>query len=115
MNTALKLGIALLSGFMFMTPIGCAQSVQAATKPAHPCCPNPLSQIPNECARPGCAYVKVKPMIVEAPASIDHELVAAPNNAIVVQQPHDLLWSDAADLHSLARDHRFLTFHQLLL
>lgn len=116
MTATLKLGIALLmSGFMFFGPIGCAESMQAATKPAHPCCPKPPAQIPSDCARPGCVYVDVKPMVVEAPASIDHEVVATPEPANIVEQPRNLFWAGVADLRLPAQDHRYLTIHQLLL
>lgn len=115
MSAALKVWIALvLSGFMFFRPIGCAESMQAATKPAHPCCPKP-AQIPIDCARPGCLYVEAKPMVVEAPASIDNELVAVPEPTNFIEQPHALRCGAAVDLPSLAQDHRYLTFHQLLL
>ena len=119
MDATLKLGITLLlSGFMFFSPIGCAESMKAATTPAHPCCPNPAKQIPSDCARPGCVYcvyMEAKPMVVEAPVSIDHEMVAAPETASTVQKPHDLSWDGATDPPSLAQDHRYLTLRQLLL
>lgn len=115
MTATLKLGIALLiSGFMFFSPIGCADSMKAATKPAHPCCPKP-AQIPIDCARPGCVYVEAKPMVVEAPASIDHDLVATPEPADFIEQPHALPWRGTADLRSPAQENRYLSLHQLRL
>lgn len=115
MTATLKFGIALLlSGFMFFSPLGCAESTKAATKPAHPCCPKP-AQIPIDCARPGCVYVEAKPMVVEVPASIDHELIATTEPANFIEQPHALPWGGAADRPLHAQDHRYLTLHQLLL
>ena len=116
MSATLKLGFALvLSGFMLFSPIGCTDNVKAGAKPTHPCCPKPPSQIPSDCARPGCVYMEEKPMVVEAPANVDHELVAAPEIANIVEPPHDLPWGSAAESPSFARDHRYLTLHQLLL
>ena len=60
-------------------------------------------------------YVEAKPMVVEAPASIDHELVATPEPVNFIEQPHALPWGGAADLPSLAQDHRYLSLHQLRL
>jgi hypothetical protein len=116
MNATLKLGLTLLlGGLMFFGRIGCTENMQAATKPAHSCCLNPPDQTPRDCARPGCVYVKAKPMVVAAPASFDRELVAAPEIAIIAEQPNDLPLGGAAERPSLAQDDRYLTLHQLLL
>jgi hypothetical protein len=54
-------------------------------------------------------------MVVAAPASFDRELVAAPEIAIIAEQPNDLPLGGAAERPSLAQDDRYLTLHQLLL
>ena len=116
MTTTLKFGIALLmSGFMFFSPIGCAESMQAATTPAHPCCPKPPARVPADCARPGCVYLDAKPIVVEAPAHIDREMVATPETATVIEMPHTRPWAGAAELASPAQDRRYLSLHQLRL
>src|SRR5262245_19276797 len=116
MGNTLKLGIVLvLSAFIFFTPVGCAENMSVARKPAHPCCPKPPAQIPTDCARPGCVYVDAKPMVVEAPSNIDHEMVAATEIANISERPQAVSWGAVPERTSLARDPRYLTLHQLLL
>ena len=116
MTATLKLGLALLlSGFLFFSPLGCAESMSADAKPAHPCCPKTPTQVQIDCGRPGCVYLEAKLVVVEAPASIDHEFAVAPEIANLIEQPHYLPWGGAEAEASQPEDPRYLKFHQLLL
>lgn len=118
MNTTTKIGFALLVvTFLLLNPIGaCAGNVTVASPPAHPCCPKDQAPVPDECARPGCVCINAKPAAFVVPAKDDQgPVLAVAEEEVVLPSQRTAFGTPAIERICFVRDHRFLTFCQLLI
>lgn len=100
---------AVLAVLLLCAPVGaCADSLQTAGAPSHPCCPKKPAPLPEDCARPGCVYMDTHVVSdVSAP-------VAELTPAVLAERP-GRAWVPVVTLAPLAPRQRVVLFHQLLI